>query len=141
MKVEHLQNEMKEFFINMGGRAEEFKITLPVHFMLQHIAELYNRSEVRESIAPSIETTSESSDMPKTTKEVGRQELFFERHRLINITDVELQKEALKAAEYYLNTSGGKDLPLAQKTQILNSVAHGFFIGHRFLGDKIKLVN
>jgi hypothetical protein len=45
--------------------------------------------------------------------------------------EADLNKEATNAAGFYVKRAGGNAVPLKEKTDMLNFVAHGFYMGWR----------
>lgn len=54
------------------------------------------------------------------------------------LTDMELQEESMKAAQYYLKHTQQEGLGIVEKSRIMTQVSHGFFMGWRKLEEKIE---
>lgn len=57
------------------------------------------------------------------------------------LTDAELTQESITASQVYLKKTQQEGLGLVEKNRIANSVAHGFYMGVRWIEDRNKKEN
>lgn len=53
--------------------------------------------------------------------------------------EVELNSEAAKAATHYIEATAAKHAPMAQKHEIVNNIAAGFYIGARWMEKQLGI--